>query len=127
MQETIFPGLTVGLTVVALTGLTIIAYRHAEGYLRIYGFLSWIMAVTIAAIFAWNFAMTEATLTLLDIDLTPDISKAIRSTMDDRRADLSWADPWGTAASRAEKLSWTPTVVWDVTAGAPSAEKTPRK
>lgn len=59
-MEDILSALLSGLVFAAVTGLTVVAYRHPDGYLRLALVLIFPLSLAVAAGFVWNFAIARA-------------------------------------------------------------------
>jgi hypothetical protein len=59
-MEDVLAALISGLVFAAVTGVTLVAYRHPEGYLRLALVLVFPLSLAVAGGFVWNFAIARA-------------------------------------------------------------------
>jgi hypothetical protein len=70
--------LLVGLAVLAVSGITFLAYKHPEGYKSLQGFIGVFLLAILIGTGVWDFALSDATRAISDYSPSTEIKGAIK-------------------------------------------------
>jgi hypothetical protein len=72
--------LTTSIALMAISGISFLAYKHPKGYNKLYPFILGFLFATLAVMLSWDFAIQTATVKLTPF-ISPDkVDQAIKSS-----------------------------------------------